>query len=155
MVVCTFVLNTNDSSCGKYSWVCITIDHAVSVFSSQKYSVYQSRGRRNSEETCRVDTHSQCGRRWCVFILKETFESSSYLNASIRHFVVMSPRSEALIRLYNTTDNRSKGPLRPAEKQLWSFLSNVFIPKVQDAFSLPEHPKSLSCMCTVYLYMFL
>lgn len=164
MVVCTFVLNASDSFCGEAFFsthlttlfLCLT--HKSTVFSKVEEEV-------TARDLQGGHTLPVWETLMCFHIEGDLWKllPSERINQTL---ILLchneSPRSEALIRLYNTTDKWSTGPLRhaqvrlrPAEKQLWSFLSNFFIPNVQDAFCLPEHPKSLSCMFTVYLYMFL
>ncbi len=157
MVVCTFVLNASDSSCGEafFSTHLITLflclTHKSTVFSKVEEEV-------TARDLQGGHTLPVWETLMCFHIEGDLWKllPSERINQTL---ILLchneSPRSEALIRLYNTTDKWSTGPLRPAEKQLWSFLSNFFIPNVQDAFCLPEHLQSLSCMFTVYLYMFL
>lgn len=90
------IFNANDRSCGKaffsmhlvmLLW-CLT--HKCSVFSKAEEDI--------TEEIWWTDSHSQCGRCWCVLILTETFE---HANISQTLILLCGNESVSMIPLIN------------------------------------------------------
>lgn len=128
------------------------------MLNSQKFSKVQfeqSRGRHDSKRSDGQTFTPSVGDADVFSYWQRPLNTPPHLN--INQTLILLCGNESVFM--KPTDIWSKGPLRhaqvrlrPAEKQLWSFLSeflHFFIPNVQDAFCVPEHPKSLSCM---YVY---